>query len=102
MLQSYLGGTLRRWTYAVASSRVKRKAAATYCLMYEGYDRVANMQYGLKRWAQRAVHRRLKTPITTHLSSQRFRTAIVRSTRGMSHKFCLRPPRNRLVLRSEC
>ncbi len=30
-----------------------RSLKATYFLMYQGYDRVANMQYGMKRWAAR-------------------------------------------------
>jgi rhodanese-related sulfurtransferase len=31
----------------------QRSLKATYFLMYQGYDRVMNMQHGLKRWAQR-------------------------------------------------
>jgi rhodanese-related sulfurtransferase len=30
-----------------------RSLKATYWLMYQGYDRVMNMQYGLQRWAAR-------------------------------------------------
>lgn len=31
----------------------ERSLKATYFLMYQGYDRVANMQHGLRRWAAR-------------------------------------------------
>ena len=31
----------------------QRSLKATYYLMYQGYDRVMNMQHGLKRWAAR-------------------------------------------------
>jgi len=31
----------------------QRSLKATYWLMYQGYDRVMNMQYGLQRWAAR-------------------------------------------------
>ncbi len=31
----------------------QRSLKATYFLMYQGYDRVANMQYGLQRWIER-------------------------------------------------
>jgi hypothetical protein len=30
-----------------------RSLKATYFLMYQGYDRVTNMQYGMARWAAR-------------------------------------------------
>lgn len=31
----------------------QRSLKATYFLMYQGYDRVANMQFGMKRWVAR-------------------------------------------------
>mgnify|MGYP005840868869 CR=1 FL=1 len=31
----------------------QRSLKATYYLMYQGYDRVMNMQYGMQRWAAR-------------------------------------------------
>lgn len=41
----------------------QRSLKATYFLMYQGYERVANMQYGLKRWAQRGF------PVTGDIES---------------------------------
>jgi rhodanese-related sulfurtransferase len=49
-----------RWTEVprdrdviLASAVGGRSLKATYFLMYQGYDRVTNMQYGMARWAAR-------------------------------------------------
>ncbi|MFN6954855.1 MAG: rhodanese-like domain-containing protein [Acetobacteraceae bacterium] len=50
----------RRWTeiprdrdVILACAVGQRSLKATYFLMYQGYDRVMNMQYGMQRWAAR-------------------------------------------------
>lgn len=50
----------QRWTeiprdrdVILACAVGQRSLKATYWLMYQGYDRVMNMQFGLQRWAAR-------------------------------------------------
>lgn len=50
----------RRWAEVprdrdviLACASGQRSLKATYWLMYQGYDRVMNMQHGLQRWAAR-------------------------------------------------